>query len=100
MKNERIIRGYNITPFSFSKFKSMGVTPYYYESSDLSTFVEITNDNWQKINNKRVFLLSSDEFDRISKIVETTNKIIEGYREKIELMKEMVPSILVEKIME
>jgi len=98
---ERVRKGYSITPFDFNRFKSMGVTPYYYDSkvNGECRMVEVTKKNIEDNRKKRIFVLKPEEFQKINTYIDSLNNVIKLELERIELLKEMVPSILVEKIM-
>lgn len=96
----RVIIGYDINGTDFQKFELMGVVPYYYESSGLTCkMIEITKGNVSKYGDKRIFLLNPEEYTKIYEYIRILNDIIESEEKKNQLLKEMVPSILVEKIM-
>jgi hypothetical protein len=61
--------------------------------------VEVTKKNIEDNRKKRIFVLKPEEFQKINTYINSLNNVIKLELERIELLKEMVPSILVEKIM-
>ena len=98
MNSDRIIKGYDITTLDFQRFISMGVTPYVYVSNGTSELVEINKGNYVKYVKDRIFLLTPDEYSKTKEYVDSLNHLIELQNKRTELLKEMVPGIIVEKI--
>jgi len=100
-ENNRVRSGYSISPFDWKRFESMGVTPYYYESkpNGQSSMVEVTKENLKNLKEERIFLLYPEEHEKISNKIDSHNNLVEKYLRKIELLQEMIPTILVEEIM-
>lgn len=100
MNNDRIIRGYDVGPFDFQRFSTMGITPYVYLSNNLepSTLIEVNRNNYLKYVKTMLFLLTPDEYMKTITYINTTNKLIELYNKKIKLIKEMVPGVMMELI--
>jgi|688.fasta_scaffold87418_6 hypothetical protein len=98
---KRVRKGYSITPWDFNRFKAMGVTPYYYDSSvdGDCKMVEVTKRNLENNRKKHIFILKPEEFQKINGYIDSLNKVIKLELERIQLLKDMVPSILIEKIM-
>lgn len=101
MSKDRKIKGGTIGKFDFQRYNSMGVKPYYFKDikDGGCEFVEVTPKNVSDVERKWVFLLKPEELEKINKFVETTNQLVENYKKKIALLKEMIPPVLVEKIM-
>lgn len=90
----------NISSMDFARFKSKGLTPYYFNKDldDNFGFVEMKKPikDSKPHSHREVFLLTQDEYNKGKKLSDSTKKIIELYLEKIELLKQYVPSALVE----
>jgi hypothetical protein len=99
--NDRVIKGFSIQPLHFQKYATMNLTPYYFETNgyDDCKMVEVTKRNLNSVEKKKIFLLHPEEYEKISELIDSTNNIAEKYLQKIKLLQEMIPSILVEKIM-
>ena len=98
---KRVRKGYSITPWEFNKFQAMGVTPYYYDSTvnGECKMVEVTKSNLENNRKKHIFILKPEEFQKINGYIDSLNKVVKLELERIQLLKDMVPSILIEKIM-
>ena len=101
MNKDRVIKGYDITTFDFQRFSNMGVTPYVYVSNDRgsSDLVEVDKKNYVKFVRNRVYLLTPDEYAKTKEYVDSLNHLIELQVRRNALLMEMVPGIIVEKIM-
>ena len=101
MNKDRVIRGYDISTFDFQRFSSMGVTPYVYVSNDRgsSDLVEVDKKNYVKFVRNHVYLLTPDEYAKTKEYVDSLNHLIELQVRRNALLMEMVPGIIVEKIM-
>ena len=101
LDNDRVIIGGNIQGLDFIRFQSMGVTPYYYDSKVNwgCSLIEVTRKNISSTECKRVFLLTPKEYGTITEFIESVNSLIVLNQKKIELLKDMVIPILVDKIM-
>jgi hypothetical protein len=100
-ENTRVRRPYTVNVWDIKKFSSMGVTPYYYDSNvnGECKMVQITTENVSKHIKGYIFLLKPEEFDKITRYIDSLNKLIKLELERIKLLKEMIPSILKDKIM-
>ncbi len=100
-EGNRVMSGYSFRPFDWARFESMGVNPYVFnnESNYYVSLIEINKENIQKYVNKRIFLLYPEEYDNITKVIESHNNLIDKYNQKMALLQEMLPTILVERIM-
>lgn len=95
LPDNRRILDFDITPMSLTKFRSQGLTPYYYDGD--TDIVEITGPVKGRTHNtipKEVFLLTSDEYDKIKKMSDTVKEIIEKQLESIKLYKQYILSSL------
>ena len=100
LPENRKILDFDITPMSLLKFKSQGLTPYYYDGD--TNIVEITGPIQRKTYDtipKEVFLLTPDEYDKIKKISDNIKEMIELKMKSIKLYKQYIPDIL-EKLIE
>ena len=103
MKKERRLIDSNIKSMDLVRFKSEGLTPYYFNREEGKNFglikftTPLTGNDY---NNKTrvVFLLTPDEYDKVNRIVENIREMIELHKKKISLYKEMVPSAMNELI--
>jgi hypothetical protein len=100
LPENRKILDFDITPISLLKFKSQGLTPYYYDGD--TDIIEINGPiKGKKYNTKpkEVFLLTPDEYDKIKKISDNIKEMIELKLKSIKLYKQYIPSSL-EKLIE
>lgn len=89
----------NIKSFDLTRFKSQGVTPYYFNREDGKDFglVEFTKPLSGHDFNKRpkeVFLLTPDEYEKVNRLVENIKEMIVLHNKKISLLKDMVPAVM------
>jgi hypothetical protein len=99
-ENRRIL-DLNITPITLAKYKSQGLTPYYYDGD--TDIVEITSPIKGKTNYtkpKEVFLLTPEEYDKIKKLSDNIKEIIELKLNSIKLYKQYIPASLMKIIEE
>lgn len=92
---DRRILDFDITPITLAKFKSQGLTPYYYDGD--TNIVEITSPIKGKTYNtipKEVFLLTPDEFNKIKKLSDNIKEMIELKMRSIKLYKQYIPASL------
>ena len=95
LPDNRRILDFDITPMSLAKFRSQGLTPYYYDGD--TDIVEITGPvkgRTYTTKPKEVFLLTPDEYDKIKKMSDTVKEIIEKQLESIKLYKQYILSSL------
>lgn len=101
MKNtiDRRMLDVDITPITLAKIKSQGLTPYYYDGN--TDIVEISGPIKGKTYNtkpKEVFLLTTDEYDKIKKLSDNIKEMIELKLKQIKLYKEYIPAVMGEII--
>jgi hypothetical protein len=99
LPENRKILDFDITPISLLKFKSQGLTPYYYDGD--TNIIEITSPIKGKTYNtipKEVFLLTPDEYDKIKKLSDNIKEMIELKMNAIKLFKQYIPAVLDELI--
>jgi hypothetical protein len=100
MKPNRIIRISDIKNSDFQIFNDMGLAPYFFQKTPELSLIELTMKNYSKISDeKKVYLLSSSEYNDISTYITNVNNLNDSYREQINFLKLMAPSILTDKIM-
>jgi hypothetical protein len=90
-ENRRIL-DFDITPISLSKFKSQGLTPYYYDGE--TDIVEITSPikgRTHQTKPKEVFLLTPEEYGKIKKLSDNVKEMIELKLKTIKLYKQYIP---------
>ena len=95
LPENRKILDFDITPMSLLKFKSQGLTPYYYDGD--TDIVEITSPVKGKTYNttpKEVFLLTPEEYDKIKKLSDNIKEMIELKMKSIKLFKQYIPASL------
>lgn len=100
MENKsRRVRETDITSMDLVRFKSQGLTPYYFNREIGNNFgmVEFLKPVGRTFNGrpKDVFLLTTEEFDKIVPLVSNIKEMIELGIKKNELLKELIPSSIV-----
>lgn len=100
-ENSRVRRPYQVNKWDLKKFPSMGVEPYYYDSNvnGECKMVKITSENLHNQQKGYIFLLKPEELEKINRYIEVLNKLIKAEMERINLLKQMPPSVLVDKMM-
>ena len=101
-KPRRLLDG-DIKSVDLVRYKSEGLTPYYYNREDgknfgLFEFVKPLSHNDRYTKPREIFLLTPDEYEKVNKIVENLREMIELEKKKISLLKDMVPSVMNELI--
>lgn len=103
MSKERRLLDGDIKSVDFVRYKSEGLTPYYYISDEgkdfgLNELVKPLSHNDRYVKPREIFLLTPDEYDKVNRLVENIREMIELHKKKISLYKEMVPSVMDELI--
>ena len=103
MNKERRLLDGDIKSVDLVRFKSEGVTPYYFNREDgkdfgLIEFVKPLSGNDYNRKPREIFLLTPNEFEKVNKIVENIAEMVQLQEKKISLLKDMVPSIMNELI--
>ena len=103
MKKERRLIDSNIKSMDLMRFKSEGLTPYYFNRVDgkdfgLIEFVKPLSGNEYHNKPREIFLLTPDEYEKVNKIVVNIAEMVQLQNKKISLLKDMVPSIMNELI--
>ena len=87
----------DLTPMTLSKIKSKGMTPYYINDTDI---IELSGPIKQKSSwdykPTEVFLFTPDDYDKIKKLSDNINQMIELKKKQIELYKQYIPSVAIE----
>jgi hypothetical protein len=101
MKKERRLIDSNIKSMDLVRFKSEGLTPYYFnreegEDFGLIKFTKPLTGRGYDNRPREVFLLTPDEYDKVNRLVENIREMIELHKKKISLFKDMVPAIMSE----
>lgn len=105
MKKERRLIDSNIKSMDLMRFKSEGLTPYYFNREEGKNFglIEFTKPlTGNDYNNKTrvVFLLTPDEYDKIKKLSDNIKEMIELKMNAIKLYKQYIPGSLMKIIEE
>ena len=89
----------DLTPITMVKIKSKGLKPYYIEGTDL---IELSGPkkkdkvNFGLYKPKEVFLFTPDEYNKIKRLSDNINEMIELKNKQIELYKQYIPAVAVE----
>lgn len=99
MKERNYILDSNIKSMDLVRYKSMGVTPYYFNREEgkdfgLHEFTKPLSGREYNDKTRIVFLLTPSEFEIVSKLVDNLREMIELHHKKISLLKDMVPSVM------
>jgi hypothetical protein len=93
-------RGIVLTKYELLKLKSQGLTPYYFNDKIGPDFglVKISEpiSDPKTGEYREFFILNEDEYEKMVKYVEIVKKTIELSLEKIDLLKQSIPSMMVE----
>lgn len=96
----RRVNAYNIKSLDFTRFESQGLTPYYYNKdveSENFGMVKLEKSDKKILDTRtEIFLLTQEEYGKIKKYSDIVKSIILSELKKINLLKELVPSTLVE----
>jgi hypothetical protein len=99
MKNSRRILDTSISNMiQLQKYKSEGLTPYYFnkEMGDKFGLVEFVKPlSGRQDRPKELYLMTDEEFSKISKLVSNVKELIELSMKKTELLKELIPASIV-----
>lgn len=97
-KSKRI-KETDITSMEMVRFKSQGLTPYYFNREIGNSFglVEYLKPVGRNFDGKPkdVFLLTAEEFEKIVPLISNIKEMIEHGIKKNELLKELIPSSIV-----
>ena len=97
----RIVMGVNFGKYDVSKANREGLTPYYFDFKIDGDYklVEVKNYN-ANLDTKRIFLLKPDEAEKTKEHVNIINNLVSKKLEQIKLYKDLIVSVLAEKIMD
>jgi hypothetical protein len=103
MSNKRRLLDGDIKSVDMIRYKSEGLTPYYYISDEgkdfgLNELVKPLSHNDRYTKPREIFLLTPDEYEKVNRLVENIREMIELHKKKISLYKELVPSAMNELI--
>jgi hypothetical protein len=103
MNEERRLLDGDIKSVDLVRYKSEGITSYYFNREDgkdfgLIEFVKPLSHGDRYVKPREIFLLTPNEFEKVSKIVENIAEMVQLQEKKISLLKDMVPSIMNELI--
>lgn len=87
----------DLTPMTLAKIKSKGMTPYYIKDTEL---IELSGTIKQKTSwdykPTEVFLFTPKDYDKIKKLSDNINEMIELKKKQIELYKQYIPAVAIE----
>ena len=93
----RRILDIDLTPFTLSKIKDKGLKPYHINGTDI---IELSGPIKQKSSwdykPTEVFLFTPEDYDKIKKLSDNINQMIELKKKQIELYKQYIPSVAIE----
>jgi hypothetical protein len=96
-ENRRIL-DIDLDSMKISRYKNMGLTPYYFDGK--STMIELNKPIKKDYHNKpkEVFLLTSEEYDKIKILTDKVTEMIELKLKQIELYKQYIPTVAAEMV--
>ena len=87
----------DLTPMTMVKIKSKGLTPYHIQGTNI---IELSGPIKQKTSwdykPTEVFLFSPEDYEKIKKLSDNINEMIELKKKQIELYKQYIPSVAIE----
>jgi hypothetical protein len=89
----------DLTPMTMAKIKSKGLTPYYIEGTnliELSSHIKNSKVTFGLHRPTEVFLFSQDDYEKIKKMSDNINEMIEVKKKQIELYKQYIPAVAIE----
>jgi len=86
----------DLTPITLTKLKSKGLTPYYIEGTDLIKLTGPIQGKTYNTRPKEVFLFSPEDYEKIKKLSDNINEMIELKKKQIELYKQYIPAVAIE----
>ena len=94
---ERRMLDIDLTPMTMAKLKTKGLTPYYIKDTEI---IELSGPIKKKsawdYKPTEVFLFSQDDYDKIKRLSDNINEMIELKKKQIELYKQYIPSVAIE----
>ena len=91
-ENRRVL-DIDLDSMKISRYKTQGLTPYYFDGK--STMVELTKPVKKDYHNKpkEVFLFTPEDYEKIKKLSDNINEMIELKMKQIELYKQYIPAV-------
>ena len=87
----------DLTPMTLAKIKSKGMTPYYINDTEL---IELSGPIKQKTSwdykPTEVFLFTPEDYNKIKKLSDNINEMIELKKKQIQLYKQYIPAVAIE----
>jgi hypothetical protein len=87
----------DLTPMTLAKIKSKGMTPYYIKDTEL---IDLSGPIKQKSSwdykPTEVFLFTPEDYDKIKKLSDNINEMIELKKKQIQLYKQYIPAVAIE----
>lgn len=87
----------DLTPMTLAKIKSKGMTPYYIKDTEL---IELSSPIKQKSSwdykPTEVFLFTPEDYNKIKKLSDNINEMIELKKKQIQLYKQYIPAVAIE----
>ena len=86
----------DLDSMKISRYKTQGLTPYYFDGK--STMVELTKPVKKDYHSKpkEVFLFTPEDYEKIKKLSDNINEMIELKMRQIELYKQYIPAVAIE----
>jgi hypothetical protein len=86
----------DLTPITLAKIKSKGLVPYYIKDTELVKLSgPIKKSTWES-KPTEVFLFTPEDYDKIKKLSDNINEMIELKKRQIELYKQYIPAVAIE----
>jgi hypothetical protein len=94
-ENRRVL-DIDLDSMKISRYKTQGLTPYYFDGK--STMVELTKPVKKDYHSKpkEVFLFTPEDYEKIKKLSDNINEMIELKMKQIELYKQYIPAVAIE----
>ena len=95
-ENRRIL-DIDLDSMKISRYRTQGLTPYYFDDK-LMEMVELKQPVKKDIYHKpkEVFLFTPDEYNKIKRLSDKINEMIELKMKQIKLYKQYIPSVAIE----
>lgn len=96
---ERRMLDIDLSPITLAKIKSQGLTPYYIDGTNIiehSKPIKKSEITYGLYKPKEVFLFTPDDYNKIKKMSDNINEMIELKKKQIELYKQYVPAVAIE----
>jgi len=96
---ERRMLDIDLTPMTLAKIKSMGLKPYHIEGTniiELSGPLKKDKVNFGLYKPTEVYLFTPDDYEKVKKLSDNVNEMIELKKKQIELYKQYIPAVAIE----